>query len=103
MEIQFHEIKEILNKVNKGGGSDNYTPLEICLMNKCYRYRCTIAKTAKENVQLKDTIYSMVSAMNRNGELATYIKERRKKELEASSKNAFATAVKLDNELKELG
>ena len=38
MQIQFKDVKEILNKVKLGGGG-NYTPLEIELAKMAYRYR----------------------------------------------------------------
>ena len=77
--------------------------MEIALANKCYTYYCTIAKKSDENKKLKDTIFAMMNALNRNKELAEAMEGRRKAELAQNSKAAFARAVELDGELKKMG
>lgn len=101
MNIQLHDIKDIVNKSKQGGG--NYSPLEVALAEKAWNYYCTIARKADENSKLKDALYSVYNALMRNGELAESLNGRRKAALAGNSKAAFARAVELDNELKKLG
>ena len=101
MNIQLHDIKDIVNKSKQGGG--NYSPLEVALAEKAWTYYCTIARNADEIAKLKDVLYSVYNAIMRNGELAECLNEKRKKDLAGNSKAAFARAVELDNELKKLG
>lgn len=99
MNIQFHDIKDILNKVKQGGG--NYTPLEIELAKMAYRYRCKIAEKAKEVSHLRDElfkIYNNVVSTKSAGEMM----HRRAAILDSSSKAHFAEAVKLNGQLKEM-
>lgn len=101
MNIQLHDIKDIVNKSKRGGG--NYSPLEVALAEKAWNYYCTIARKADEIANLKDTLYSVYNAIMRKGELAEILNGRRKADLAGNSKAAFARAVELDNELKKLG
>lgn len=99
MNIQFHDIKDILNKVKQGGG--NYTPLEIELAKMAYRYRCKIAEKADEVRLLRDElfrIYNNVVSTKSAGEMM----HRRAAILDSSSKALFAAAVKLNGQLKEM-
>lgn len=101
MNIQLHDIKDIVNKSKQGGG--NYSPLEVALAEKAWTYYCTIARKADEIAKLNDALYSVYNAIMRNGELAECLNGRRKAVLAGNSKAAFARAVELDNELKKLG
>lgn len=101
MNIQLHDIKDIVNKSKHGGG--NYSPLEVALAEKAWTYYSTIARKADEIANLKDTLYSVYNAIMRKGELAESLNGRRKAVLAGNSKAAFARAVELDNELKKLG
>lgn len=100
MNIQFHDVKDILKKVKQGGGG-NYTPLEIELAKMAYRYRCKIAEKADEVSHLQDElfrIYNNVVSTKSVGEMM----HRRASILDSSSKAHFAAAVRLDGELKEM-
>lgn len=99
MNIQFHDVKEILNKVKIGGG--NYTPLEIELAKMAYRYRCKIAEMAESKALMFDSLFSAYSAMQ-NSPFGADLLHRRAATLESQSKAHFKEAVKLDGELKEL-
>lgn len=99
MQIQFHDIKDILNKVKQGGG--NYTPLEIELAKMSYRYHCKIAEMAESKALMFDALFSAYSAMQ-NSPFGADLLHRRAATLASQSKAHFKQAVKLDGELKEL-
>ena len=99
MKIQFHDVKEILNKVKSGGG--NYTPLEIELAKMAYRYRCKIAEMAETKALMFDSLFSAYSAMQ-NSPFGADLLHRRAATLASLSKAHFKQAVKLNGELKEL-
>lgn len=99
MQIQFKDVKEILNKVKLGGG--NYTPLEIELAKMAYRYRCKIAEMAESKALMFDALFSAYSAMQ-NSPFGADLLHRRAATLASQSKAHIAQAVKLDNQLKEL-
>ena len=99
MQIQFNDIKEILNKVKIGGG--NYTPLEIELAKMAYRYRCKIAEMAESKALMFDALFSAYSAMQ-NSPFGADLLHRRAATLASQSRAHFKQAVKLDGELKEL-
>jgi len=99
MQIQFKDVKEILNKVKNGGG--NYTPLEIELAKMAYRYRCKIAEMAESKALMFDALFSAYSAMQ-NSPFGAELLHRRAATLASQSKAHFAEAVKLDDQLKEL-
>lgn len=99
MKIQFHDVKEILNKVKMGGG--NYTPLEIELAKMAYRYRCKIAQMAESKALMFDALFSAYSAMQ-NSPFGADLLHRRAATLASQSKAHIAQAVKIDNQLKEL-
>ena len=99
MQIQFHDVKEILNKVKMGGG--NYTPLEIELAKMAYRYRCKIAELAESKALMFDALFSAYSAMQ-NSPFGADLLHRRAATLASQSRAHFKQAVKLDGELKEL-
>lgn len=99
MQIQFKEVKEILNKVKIGGG--NYTPLEIELAKMAYRYRCNIAKLAESKALMFDALFSAYCAMQ-NSQFGADLLHKRAATLARQSKAHIAEAVKLDNQLKEL-
>lgn len=99
MQIQFKDVKEILNKVKIGGG--NYTPLEIELAKMAYRYRCKIAEMAKSKELMFNSLFSAYSAMQ-NSPFGADLLHRRAATLANQSKAHIAQAVKMDNQLKEL-
>lgn len=99
IDIQLHDIKEIVNKSLQGGGSVNYTPLEIALAKKCLVYYNTIARKADETDKLFAQIYSIYTTVT-GGELGEDLKAKRKKDLAVTSKAYFAKAVELDSKLK---
>ena len=99
MQIQFKDVKEILNKVKIGGG--NYTPLEIELAKMAYRYRRKIAEMAESKALMFDALFSAYSA-TQNSPFGADLLHRRAATLASQSKAHFKQAVKLDGELKEL-
>ena len=99
MQIQFKDVKEILNKVKLGGG--NYTPLEIELAKMAYRYRCKIAEMAESKALMFDALFSAYSAMQ-NSPFGADLLHKRAATLASQSKAHIAEAVKLDDQLKEL-
>ncbi len=99
MQIQFKDVKEILNKVKLGGG--NYTPLEIELAKMAYRYRCKIAELAESKALMFDSLFSAYSALQ-NSPFGADLLHRRAATLASQSKAHIAESVKLDNQLKEL-
>ena len=99
MQIQFKDVKEILNKVKIGGG--NYTPLEIELAKMAYRYRCKIAEMAESKALMFDSLFSAYSAMQ-NSPFGVDLLHRRAATLKSQSKAHIEESVKLDNQLKEL-
>lgn len=99
MQIQFKDVKEILNKVKIGGG--NYTPLEIELAKMAYRYRCKIAEMAESKALMFDALFSAYCSMQ-NSPFGADLLHRRAATLASQSKAHIAEAVKLDNQLKEL-
>ena len=99
MQIQFKDVKEILNKVKMGGG--NYTSLEIELAKMAYRYRYKIAEMAESKALMFDSLFSAYSAMQ-NSPFGADLLHRRAATLASQSKAHFTQAVKLDTQLKEL-
>lgn len=99
MQIQFKDVKGILNKVKMGGG--NYTPLEIELAKMAYRYRCKIAEMADTKALMFDSLFSAYSAMQ-NSPFGADLLHRRAATLASQSRAHFTQAVKLDTQLKEL-
>ena len=97
MKIQFHDVKEILNKVKIGGG--NYTPLEIELAKMAYRYRCKIAEMAESKALMFDALFSAYCALQ-NSPFGADLLHKRAATLASQSKAHIAEAVKLDNQLK---
>ena len=101
MKLSIDDIKEIVNKVTQGGGS-NYTPLEAELARMCLKYKATIGRIAAEKAEMFDALYSVYSSLN-SAKFADGLREKHKKVLAGNSKAMFAEAVKLDKELKEYG
>ena len=99
MQIQFKDVKKILNKEKIGGG--NYTPLEIELAKMAYRYRCKIVEMSESKALMFDSLFSAYSAMQ-NSPFGADLLHRRAATLASQSKAHLAQAVKLDNQLKEL-
>ena len=60
MKIGINDVKDILNKVNIGGGSD-FTPLEIELAKMVVRYRQTIGRLTDEKSKMFDNLYKMLN------------------------------------------
>ena len=101
MKLSIDDIKEIVNKITNGGGS-NYTPLEAELARMCLKYRATIGRLAAEKAEMFNALYSVYSSLN-SAKLADGLREKHKKVLAGNSKALFAEAVKLDKELKKYG
>ena len=99
MNIQFHDVKDILNKVKQGGG--NYTPLEVELAKMAYRYRRKIAEKAEEVSHLQDELFRIYNNVV-NTKSAGEMMHRRAAILDSSSKAHFAEAVRLNGLLKEM-
>ena len=100
MKLSIDDIKEIVNKVTNCGGG-NYTPLEAELARMCLKYRATIVRIAAEKAEMFNALYSVYSTINRT-KCAYELREKHRNVLAGNSRKAFAEAVKLDKELKEL-
>ena len=101
MKIGINDAKRIVKQSNAGGGSSNYTPLEIELAKMVVRYRQTICRLAYEKQNIFDNLYKVYSAIH-NTEFAADLKHKHAAVLAGNSKAHFKQAVKLDNELKGL-
>ena len=99
MKISIDDVKEIVNKVTQGGGS-NYTPLEIELAKMVVRYRQPIGRLADEKARMFDNLYKVYNAVH-STEFAADLMHKHAAVLAGNSKAHFKQAVKLDNELKE--
>ena len=100
MKISIDDVKQIVNKVTQGGGS-NYTPLEIELAKMVVKYKQTIGKLADEKAKMFDNLYKVYNAIH-STEFAADLMHKHAAVLAGNSKAHFAAAVKLDNELKGL-
>lgn len=100
MKISIEDVKQIINKVTQGGGS-NYTPLEIELAKMVVKYRQTIGRLAGEKARMFDTLYKVYNVVHSN-EFAADLMHKHAAVLAGNSKAHFAQALKLDNELKGL-
>ena len=101
MKIGINDAKRIVKQSNAGGGSSNYTPLEIELAKMVVRYRQTIGRLASEKQKIFGNLYKVYSAIH-NTEFAADLKHKHAAVLAGNSKAHFRQAVKLDNELKGL-
>ena len=99
MKISIDDVKQIVNKVTHGGGS-NYTPLEIELAKMVVKYRQTIGRLADEKARMFDNLYKVYSAVH-STEFAADLMHKHAAVLAGNSKAHFKQAVKLDGELKE--
>lgn len=99
MKLSIDDVKQIVNKVNNGGG--DYTPLEIELAKMVVKYRQTIGRLADEKQKIFDNLYKVYAAIH-NTEFAADLKHKHAAVLAGNSKAHFKQAVKLDNELKGL-
>lgn len=99
MQIQFNDVKEIINKVTQGGGK-NYTPLEIELAKMVLRYHQTIGRLADEKAKMFDSLYKVYNAIH-STEFFADLMHKHAAVLAGNSKAHFKQAVKLDNQLKE--
>ena len=99
MKISINDVKDILNKVNMGGGS-NFTPLEIELAKTVVKYRQTIGRLADENSKMFDNLYKVYNAVH-STEFAADLMHKHAAVLAGNSRAHFAQAVKLDSELKD--
>ena len=99
MKISIDDVKQIVNKVTQGGGS-NYTPLKIELAKMVVRYRQTIGRLADEKARMFDNLYKVYSAVH-STEFAADLMHKHAAILAGNSKAHFKQAVKLDGELKE--
>lgn len=100
MQIQFNDVKEIINKVTQGGGDKNYTPLEIELAKMVLRYHQTIGRLADEKAKMFDSLYKVYNAIH-STEFSADLMHKHAAVLAGNSKAHFKQAVKLDNELKD--
>ena len=100
MKISIDDVKQIVNKVTQGGGS-NYTPLEIELAKMVVKYKQTIGKLADEKAKMFANLYKVYNAIH-STEFAADLMHKHAAVLAGNSKAHFAAAVKLDNELKGL-
>lgn len=100
MKIGIDDVKQIVNKVTNGVGS-NYTPLEIELAKMVMRYHQTIGRLADEKSKMFDNLYKVYNAVH-STEFASDLMHRHAAVLAGNSKAHFKQAVKLDNELKGL-
>jgi hypothetical protein len=99
MKISIDDVKQIVNKVTQGGGS-NYTPLEIELAKMVVKYRQTIGRIAAEKSRMFDNLYKVYNAVH-STEFASDLMHKHAAVLAGNSKAHFKQAVKLDGELKE--
>lgn len=99
MKISIDDVKQIVNKVTQGEGS-NYTSLEIELAKMVVRYRQTIGRLAAEKARLFDNLYRVYNAVH-STEFAADLMHKHAAVLAGNSKSHFKQAVKLDGELKE--
>ena len=83
------------------GGGGNYTPIEAELARMCLKYRETIGRIAAEKSEMFNALYSVYSKIN-SVKCASELREKHRNVLAGNSRKAFAEAVKLDKELKEL-
>ena len=99
MKIGINDVKDILNKVNIGGGSD-FTPLEIELAKMVVKYRQTIGRLAAEKSMMFDNLYKVYNAIH-STEFAADLMHKHAAVLADNSMAHFKQAVKIDNELKD--
>lgn len=100
MKIGIDDVKQIVNKVTQGGGS-NYTPLEIELAKMVMKYRQTIGRLSDEKARMFDNLYKVFNAVH-STEFSADLMHKHAAVLAGNSKAHFAQAVKIDNELKGL-
>lgn len=67
----------------------------------CLKYRATIGRLASEKEEMFNAMYSVYSNIN-SVKCASELREKHRNVLAGNSRKAFAEAVKLDKELKEL-
>lgn len=65
------------------------------------KYRATIGRLAAEKAEMFNALYSVYSNIN-SVKCASELREKHRNVLAGNSRKAFAEAVKLDKELKEL-
>ena len=99
MKISIDDVKQIVNKVTQGGGS-NYTPLEIELAKMVVRYRQTIGRLSDEKAKMFDNLYKVYNAIH-STEFADDLMHKHAAVLAGNSRAHIKQAVKLDGELKE--
>ncbi len=99
MKISIEDVKQIINKVTQGGGS-NYTPMEIELAKMVVKYRQTIGRLAAEKAKMFDNLYKVYNAVH-STEFAADLMHKHAAVLAGNSKAHFKQSVKLDNELKD--
>lgn len=94
------DCQKIVNKNLQGGGSEN-SPLEIALANYALKLHERLGQVNNERTEFFEALYSIRIKCDKAG--GENLVNKRKADLSAASKQAFAQAVKLDNELKDLG
>lgn len=90
------DCEKIVNESLQGGGK--YTEMEVALAKKCMALYERLGTVNNERNTYFEAIYSATLKFDKATDGA--LKRKRTSELAAMSKAAFATAVKLDNELK---
>lgn len=98
LQITKTDCEKIANESLRGVGKN--TEIEIALAKKCLSLYERIRQIDKERNEYFEAIYSATIKFEKatKGEL----KHKRAADLARDSKSHFATAVKLDNELKGL-
>ena len=97
INISKTDCKNIVNQnLRKGGNSE----LEVALAKKCLALYDRLGEISNERKEYFEAIYSATVKFERATKGA--LMHKRAADLARDSKAHFATAVKLDNELKEL-
>lgn len=99
MNIEIHkkDVAHIANKVKEGGG--NFSDLEIALAKKCLKLYDRIAEINAMQTEYFNALYSIRCTVDAHA--GEHLKEKRIKDLEGTSKAAFAKALELNRELEK--
>lgn len=97
IRLNINDCKKIANNVEK----KKYSEIEVCLARKMLTQEHVLAELKQENSELFGLVQGIYNRVN-GCKFAERLNERRKHDLEAGSKAAFATSVKLDGQVKEM-
>lgn len=90
------DVKEIVNKVTTGGGSEvARTPLEVALAKKCEKLYDSLVTANNERNRLFGLLYGHYIKL---GDLKKVFDEKRANELLNESKRLFSRSVKMNSE-----